>query len=419
MLKKIILLMFLTITSCFSQVISTTKTYKAEGTGIGSTRAEAVNEAIVEAVGQISGVKIKKKTIIENLEVEDDKGERLSLKYNAKINKYTSGKADSFKILNINKTNDGLYKATVLVINKKVSKRYQTPGLNHNKRRSITVLPSNLNNDIFHILGERKTSIITNINLAQELLNTITQTRKFNVLDREEGRAFYSEQNLLQSEHAQKDEALKLGNILGADYLLLTSIKDINIEKDKTSKYIANASNSYISSITVQFKIITTATRQVKFSNTRTYNLNPEGKSNKEIYYNTLAQISNKISTELIENIYPIKIVNSKGGDITLNQGNLIVGSKYEVYSLGDKVIDSYTKESLGRKESKVGVIEIVRTLPKYSSASILEGKALKGNLVRSLYTSSKDGDSDIYNKIGSESDVKINKGGGVLLPFD
>lgn len=419
MIKKIILVILLTITSSFTQVITTTKTYKAQGTGIGSTRAESVNEAIVEAVGQISGVRIKKKTIIENLEIEDDNGGKLSLKYNAKINKYTSGKADSFKILNLNKTNDGLYRATVLVTNKKVFKKYKTPGLNHNKRRSIAILPANLNRDIFYIMGERKTSITTNINLTQELLNSITQTRKFNVLDREESRAFYNEQNLLRSDNVQKDEALKLGNVLGADYLLLSSIKDINIGKEKANKYTASTSDSYIASITVQFKIITTATRQVKFSNTRTYNFVPQGNSNKEIYYDVLIKISNKISTELIENIYPIKIVDSKAGNITLNQGNLTIGDRYEVYALGKKIIDSYTKESLGKKETKVGTIQIVRALPKYSIASIIEGKASKGNIVRSLYTSKKDNDSDIYNKIGAESDVEINNGGGVTLPFD
>ncbi len=419
MLNKIIFIMFWLITSCFAQVVTTTKVYKAEGIGTGSTRAEAVNEAIVEAVGQISGVKIKKKTIIENLEIENNNGGKLSLKYNAKINKYTSGKADSFKILNVTKTNNSLYRATVLVTNKKVFKKYKIPGLNPNKRRSIVVVPANITRGSFSILGEIRTSFKTNVNLSQELLNSITQTRKFNVLDREESRAFYSEQNILKSRSVQRDEALKLGNILGADYLLLTSIKDINIRKEKTNKYTAKTSDSFIASITVQFKVITTATRQVKFSNTRIYNFEPKGNSNQEIYYNILAQVSNKISTELIENIYPIKVLDSKSGNITLNQGNLIIGSKYEVYSLGKKIIDSYTKESLGRKELKVGIIEIIRTLPKYSIASIIEGKSSKGNIARSLYSSTENNTNDIYNKIGIESDVQINNGGGVSLPFD
>lgn len=402
-----------------AKVVTKTNVKQATGIGYGSSRENAVNNAIVEALGQITGVKIKKTAIKETLSVKNSDGRSLDMSYNAQISKVTRGKVDSYRILNVMEKTKGQFVAEVEVKNTKVTKSYKTPGLNHNKRRSIVVIPANLTRGSFNILGESKTSVDTNINLSQELLNSITQTRKFNVLDREESRAFYNEQNILQSDNVQQDEALKLGNLLGADYLLLTSIKDINIGKEKANKYTASTSDSYEASTTIQFKVITTATKQVKFSNTKTYNFTPKGNSNKEIYYDVLAQISNKISTELIENIYPIKVVDAKAGDITLNQGNLTIGNKYEVYSLGKKVIDSYTKESLGRKETKIGIIEIVRALPKYSLASIVEGKASKGNIVRSLYTSEKDNDTGIYNKIGAESDVEINNGGGVSLPFD
>ena len=102
--------------------------------------------------------------------------------------------------------------------------------------------------------------------------------------------------------------------------------------------------------------------------------------------------------------------------EITINQGNLKVGSKYEVFKLGKKIIDSYTKESLGRSEIKVGKAEIIRVLPKYSIAKIIEGKVSKNNILRSIVI---ENEKDEFEKIGKESDVKIKSNGGVVLPFD
>lgn len=80
-------------------------------------------------------------------------------------------------------------------------------------------------------------------------------------------------------------------------------------------------------------------------------------------------------------------------------------------------MIDSYTKESLGQSESKVGTIEIVRVLPKFSVGKIIEGKVEKGDIARSLYSSIENVPD--YEKIGKESDAKISENGGVSLPFD
>jgi|GEM_PF-756387 len=420
MLIKIIIAIFIFTSTIFGQVISTTKIYKAQGIGLGDTRVEAINEAIIEALGKINGVRINKKAILNNLEIENENGEKLNLKYNTIINKFTKGKADKYEIIKENKTKDNLYKVIVLVTNKKVFKNYTTPGLDNKKRRSIVIVPANLKKESFNILNEKRSSVAININLSQELLNSITKTRKFNVLDREENRAFYNEQNVFKAESSNKDEALKLSQILGADYLLLTSIKDFIIEKKKINKYIStNTSYSYITSVTVQFKVLTTSTRQVKLANTRTYKFEVKGNSNKEIYYNVLKEISNNISRELIENIYPIRIIEVKNKEVKINQGNIKVGSTYTVYKLGNTLTDTYTKESLGRNEIKIGKIKIIRTLPKYSIAKILEGKATNNSIIRSLYIKESNINSIIHEKIGSESDVKVKENGGVILPFD
>jgi len=415
MIKKILIIFLCIVSFSSAAIIKNTITKKAQGVGVGLTRSDAVNNAIIEALGQIDGIIINKKTFVDSATINSTKGNSAVYIYNSQINKITKGKVDSYSILDVLDLDNGKYEATVEITKRKVIKKYKTPGLDHKKRRSIIIVPTNFVSKSFQISDNYKSSAEVNINLSQELINSITKTRKFNVLDREENKAYFNEKRILESRDSNNNEILKLGKVLGTDYILITSIKDLSINKGKRSSIVANMSDKYISSATIQIKVITMATRQVKFSSTKLYEIVPIGNSLEKVYVDTLKQISNKISTEIIENIYPLKIVDISNGNITLNQGNLVEGSQYEVFKLGHKIVDSYTNESLGRTENKVGVIEIIRVLPKFSIAKIIEGKASKGNIVRSIYSSNNDNNIDM----GRESDVITTKSGGVVLPFD
>lgn len=387
---------------------------KAEGVGYGSTRKNAINEAISEALGKISGVKISKVTVASISSIKSTNGKEINVKYDNKIDKVIKGKIDSYKILDISENSSNNFVARVEVKKTKISKTYKTPGLSNN-RRSIVVVPGKSNLELFEIIDNSKSSKETNANFSQELLNSITQTRKFNVLDRSEGNAFYNEQDIFRSKESRKNEVLKLGNTLGADYILTTSIKDFIIKKIPKNSYIVDSNDLYEAFATVQFKIITTSTRQVKFSNTKVYKICPRGNTKKEIYYKVLKDISKDVSSELIANIYPIIIVDNLENNVVLNQGNMKIGTKYKVYKTGKRIVDIYTKESLGKEKIECGIIEIIEAYPKYTIAKIIKGTALKNNIVKIL-----DNDNiKLYKKIGTESNVEIKKNGGVKLPFD
>jgi hypothetical protein len=85
---------------------------------------------------------------------------------------------------------------------------------------------------------------------------------------------------------------------------------------------------------------------------------------------------SSKIGTQILDAIYPIIVVSVNRGVFTLNQGGDLVeaGAVYGVYERGPKVFDPYTKESLGRTETKVGELKVERVTPKMSSASLAKG---------------------------------------------
>ena len=77
---------------------------------------------------------------------------------------------------------------------------------------------------------------------------------------------------------------------------------------------------------------------------------------------------------KVMGNIYPLRVVAVEDGEVVLNQGGESVseGDKYEMFAMGDLIKDPYTGESLGRKETKCGELEIIRVKGKTSDGRIL-----------------------------------------------
>ena len=87
------------------------------------------------------------------------------------------------------------------------------------------------------------------------------------------------------------------------------------------------------------------------------------------------ADLASSIGDEIINAIYPIRIVNASLTQVTLGQGGktMATGDLFKVYQLGKRIKDVYTGESLGREEIEVATIQIKTIKPKTSEAQILE----------------------------------------------
>ena len=85
--------------------------------------------------------------------------------------------------------------------------------------------------------------------------------------------------------------------------------------------------------------------------------------------------------------IFPAKVLLKRDKEITINRGEgggVAVGDTFNVFALGEELIDPDTKESLGREEVKVGKVKITQVNPKTSTAEILEDTGIdKGAILR------------------------------------
>lgn len=416
-MKKIFIFLIFLATLLSAEVVTKTVTKKAQGEGYGTSYEEALDKALVDAVGRLYGGNLNSKSSFTINSIKTDKKRDYKKEYNDKIKKSTNGRYDSYDVVSKIKTQDG-YKVKVLIKKSRTTKRYKTPGLNPNNRRKIAVISAYSGKRGFEIFQNVYSYKKVTFSLTQEIINQITQSRKFTILDRDANEAYEEEKSIILS-NGNKDEALKLGKVLGADYLLVSSVSEYNLQKNIKKQDITGViKNQVIVKATIQYRIIAMATRQIKYSNTKNFNFHVEGDSDEEYFLNSLKTIAKNITDDILENIYPIKIAQQSGLNVILSQ-KLTIGEKYSVYTLGKKIKDSYTKEFVGREERKVGTIEITRVTPKISYAKVIEGRASKGDICRLISDKKFESNRADVTEKEKPSDVEIINGGGVVLPFD
>ncbi|MBZ7986918.1 CsgG/HfaB family protein [Campylobacter canadensis] len=395
-IKIIFLGLFLSL-SLNAKVISTSSTKSSTGEGTGLTREDAINNAIIEAIGKMNGVSINSIKKSNTSVSTDNSGSNIQDNYNKQISTATKGRADTYEINSIEQDENGKYLANVTIFKTTTTKKYKTP--NTDNRRSISVFDSTPD--------PTKSGIGSA--LQQKIISALLQSRKFNVLDRETSGYYEMEKALIKSSDAASDEVYKLKNVLATDYILLFTISELE-GKQKTSNLTGKSKTEI--EVIVDYRVLLFATRQIKFSNTLSMKVNIKDNS-LSANEAALKQIANRISGDILNAIYPLKVAAVENNEVVFSQ-SLNQGDVYECFALGKAIKDAYTKENTGRVESKTASIEITRTSPKLSYAKITEGKVKVGDICRPLINSN----SENGYTIGRDINYQTQEGGGVNLGF-
>ncbi len=414
------ILIFLALVGFLNASESTFKIVKKRVTGFGVSQTDAIYNALTEAIQQEYGVKIDSKKFFKTTQSEistNTKDDYSFTEHNQNtILASTKGFVKSYKIISQGRTKDiGSYRVTILANLLK----YKAPGLNPHDRRKIAILPLNSSKQYFVIKNQQKDRHEISQKITQEIISSLIQTRKFTVLDRESTFAYESEKNLLLSSDTPKEELVKLGKVLGTDYLFVGNIVDFKIE-EKVEKIdiSAKVSRSLVAEAIIQYRILVMATRQIKWSNTTTIKLNLTPSGSKEYdMTNFLKKLSNTITYEITNNIYPLNIVDTLANNqVIVGQGANTVkkGQIYTVYRKGKKLFSNYTGEFITRSQKRVGKIKITKVNPKISHAVVIEGKLRKNDICRIENSENK-----THMDTGRTSNVKVLETGGVKLPFD
>ena len=237
------------------------------------------------------------------------------------------------------------------------------------KRLKIAVLP-------FRIESGEQTAAEFEDGFRGEIINKLTQSNKFAVLDRDFGTDTAAELASLKDPDIKKDQIARIGNKLGADYILVGVIK--RAETRTESHYLSSINKNVYGKTSfnadIVYRLIEVATGVTEFSDTVATENSLFGSAEQ-----VEKEFSDKISSSIIDSLYPVKIEKISGSTLYLGQGGdtIFQGEHFKLIGLGDPIVDSYTGETLGREESDLGEIEVFEVLSRYSKARLLAGTTI------------------------------------------
>ena len=347
--------------ACTAGVV--TKTVSAEG--FGSTRQEAINAALTEAVAKVRGLSIvnasatARSSTSTGLSVGNE-----SIRMGA-VNESTAdattvetgGTVKSFQVVSL-KDEGGRLHAT---ISADISV-YREQGSGSN-RQSIAVVPFRIPEQAPAPCAEFQRL------LNQGAVDYVAGTRHFSVVDRNFDQERVTEFLRLMQPDVNRDERARIGNSTGTDYLVVGEIVRYEPRSTKSKvPYTNEIIEKKTTAVTVLWRVLEASTGQVMASGTLQKNY-------ASIDPNLGHVVGEEIAEKIADIIYPIVALNFDNGRITLSQGgsSVKVGRVYSLNRYGKVQMDPYTREPMAREEIPVGTVRVVSVSPKISYAEVLK----------------------------------------------
>ena len=237
-------------------------------------------------------------------------------------------------------------------------------------------------------------TLIENPGFTGHLVNSLVNSRKFDVLERADLRSVIKEIDFGESDYADPTKVARMGKMLNADYVVIPEIRYILfISKTKEIPYIPRANIQYEATMGTNIRVVDVRTTRLASSSIdeTTYTERKEKRESAQLkqalnlidnFFNAVAE---KEVSRIIDIVYPIKIIEIDGQNVTLNRGTgaMSPGEILQVFSPGKVLIDPDTHENLGYSEALVGKVEVIEVKAKVSVARILSGEVHKFDLCR------------------------------------
>jgi curli biogenesis system outer membrane secretion channel CsgG len=409
-----------------------------EVVGRGRNRDEAIKDALYRAVEQVRGVRVDSSNYefgfrSSGVGVGDDGPGRRRIEFDS-VNVATDGTVytteigglvRSYNVLDEKQIDPDTYEVTLQVSVYDYAARGQTG------RVKIALMPAKIQQTNYNFLNQTISGETLSSLFSQRLVSGLTQTNKFAVLDRESILDFTREKDMLFSFDAPLGEQAKLAETLGADYLLVGTITQAEIERiDRYLKAAEYTARKFKARFNFDYRLIDSSTKQVVLASAAQKYLedeqvrrladeqNPVEWDSAQVRDAFISLVANDVIAAIIDSVYPITVAAIQDdGQIVLNQGGQRMknGMLLDVFTTGREVFDNDTGESLGRIENRVATIEVQNVTHTMSTAKVVAGDVSKVNIgsVCRIQIEKRD------LGVGMKPDIVRTKKGGVKLPFD
>lgn len=376
------------------------ETVEVNAEGVGALPSVAINEALKNAIAQVNGVSIDSSSVNMNLYVSSSANvdiDSANGKDSAKATELiqskgfadqivtkSAGVVQSFKVNNVipPTSNQSLYKVEITA---SISKFKASADANKIK---IVVAPLKSTQSSFNIGGKQIPANIVLEPVRQQLIDSLTNSGRFTVLDRDFTKDINDELDVISSGQASNTNIAKIGQALSADLVWVGVVNQMSY--DKSVRHLNTSDRDLVGfsgNWSFSEKLINLTTRQIVISNAvnGTFpTIDPttlgatfdEGATLKSVQN----EIVSKATQAIILKTFPISIVQIDGNDVILSQGegSLVKDNAYKVVKLGKEIKDPQTGQSLGNSEFDCCEVLITKVTPKLSYGTL---QNLKTNL--------------------------------------
>lgn len=317
-------------------------TVSTTATGIGASAAEAVDEAIKLAIKQVNGVAVDMsseqfKSLLA-VAVGRDAAQLQAHAFSEYVAQQSRGVVSSFKVIKLEDpvSQGGVYKAS---IEANIAK-FEAPA--DSKKLKIVVGPIRFDTESFKVAGVAIPSAKVADEVRQQILDALTNTGRFSVLDRELGGDVQNELDMISSGQAPAAERSKISQAISADLIWTGKINAFSYQNTDGNWALAQ-------------RVINVATRQVQLSSILQDTVNStQGKETAETAKQKLeTQLVGRVVSAILVRTFPVTVASRDGNNVVLSQGGQSVreGARYQLVSMGSEVKDPQTGQSLGRTE--------------------------------------------------------------------
>jgi len=229
--------------------------------------------------------------------------------------------------------------------------------------------------------------------LSSELVTFLVKTNKFDVVERSRMKDILTEQEFSESGYISPETAVKLGQLIGADYFVMGKIEQFKAGVEtKKIPYVDEVRKQYEGKITVNVRIVDSRGGKIVAANKFVVEHEDKNHKNEVMPGDFIDALKEKTVMEIVngivEGVFPLKIIKIAGGKVYINRGSGVsfkVGDILTVFAQGESLVDPDTGESLGSAEEEIGSVEVTTIQKKFSTANIVSGagKIKKGAVVR------------------------------------
>ncbi|AWH31823.1 MULTISPECIES: CsgG/HfaB family protein [Stenotrophomonas] len=242
--------------------------------------------------------------------------------------------------------------------------------------------------------------------IRARLSDTLTQTQRFIVLDREFGDELQAEIDHINSGNVRLQDTARIGQQLATDLILIPTIERFEYPRSVRNLRMSDRQvTSYSGGGRITLRLVNATTGQVVMSDSFDHQLASTGPSTlprvvngRNMAASMMESLSGQIGTTIVTTLFPVSVVSVDGDQVVLSQGGetLQAGQRWQAVRLGEELKDPQTGRSLGRSEHPCCTIRVDRVAAQTSYGTIEDGvDATRGGF--------RPGQIELRQKLGSK----------------